>query len=159
MTIILIFFLYSLCLYFGELFAVETLSLSVAAILPHIGLIIHINLFCPHILFKYTSTTVVARIRTHIVMTRPSKHKSDALNCSPMALHAVGSFSSYAFICTVLSWMSLYWMTFPVLTFPAKSFYSFYIVTNIYEFIELKCIQEPPFHLPRRKVNKYQIYF
>ena len=32
---------------------------------------------------------VAARIRTHILMTRSSEHKSDALNRSTMALHTV----------------------------------------------------------------------
>ena len=33
------------------------------------------------------SSTLAARIRTHILTTQPSEHKSDALNCLAMTLH------------------------------------------------------------------------
>ena len=40
------------------------------------------------VLLRDTSTTVVARIRTHILTTRLSEHKSDALNRSAITPHA-----------------------------------------------------------------------
>ena len=71
----------------------------------HVGLIKHNNKLCPHrypftpgwreaklsVLLKDTSTTVAARIRTHILTTQPSEHKSDALNHLTMALHNMHS--------------------------------------------------------------------
>ena len=41
------------------------------------------------VLLKNISTTVAARIRTHIPTTQPSEHKSDRLNRSTMALHII----------------------------------------------------------------------
>ena len=55
-------------------------------------------------LLKDTSTTVTARIRTHILTTRPSEHKSDALNRSAMALHII-HVSSY---CTCAVYMNMH---------------------------------------------------
>ena len=67
------------------------------------SLIKYIDHLCPHrslfilldeekqlqlsVLLRDTSTTVVASIRTHILTTQPSEHKSDQLNHSAMALN------------------------------------------------------------------------
>ena len=55
----------------------------------------YVRYISPHIyyiillLLKDISTTVAVGIRTHILRTQPSEHKSDALNRSTMALHAL----------------------------------------------------------------------
>ena len=58
------------------------------------------------VLLRDTRTTVVVRIRTHILTTRPSEHKSDALNHLAMAPHishkpdSCGELSSYTYMYT-----------------------------------------------------------
>ena len=42
--------------------------------------------FCKRVLLKGTNTKIAARIRTHILTTRPSEHKYNALNHSAMVL-------------------------------------------------------------------------